>query len=92
MGHMVLGWRGKPAHGPEWGGGQLRDPPLNELLHHFHPRVELVQGKDVLLSKQPQSRALPKVLQREQRVGVGTRDRGAQEARCGSGTHRGEPS
>lgn len=43
------------------------DPPLNELLHHLHPRIELIQGKDVLLSKQPQSRALPEVLQREGR-------------------------
>lgn len=66
------GREGKWARRLGGGGCQLGDPPLNELLHHLHPRIELVQGKDVLLSKQPQSRALPKVLQREQRVGVGT--------------------
>ena len=64
-----------PLAGAE--GPQTRDPPLNELLHHLHPCVELVQGKDVLLSKQPQSRALPKVLQGAQRAGVGRRSEGA---------------
>lgn len=59
------GREGKLACRPGWGGCWPGDPPLNELLHHFHPRIELVQGKDVLLSKQPQSRALPEVLQRE---------------------------
>lgn len=70
------GCRGKLACRPGAEGPQTRDPPLNELLHHLHPCVQLVQGKDVLLSKQPQSRALPKVLQGAQRAGVGRRAEG----------------
>lgn len=58
--------------GRQEGGVQLGDAPLNELLHHFHPRVELIQGKDVLLSKQPQPWALPEVLQRERKGEAGT--------------------
>lgn len=76
---MVLGAEESWLAGQEGEGARLRNPPLNELLHHLHPRVELVQGEDVLLSEQPQSRALAEVLQREQRAGAG--ETGRQEAR-----------
>ena len=36
--------------------------PMNKLLHHLHPGVELVQSQDVLLSEETQPRALPEVL------------------------------
>lgn len=80
----ALGWRGRPAGRHGRAGVPLGDPPLDELLHHLHPRVELVQGKDVLLSKQPQSWALPEVLRRERKEKLGTLRRGP-GARKGQG-------
>lgn len=39
-----------------------RVPPVDELLHHLHPGVELVQSQDVLLREETQTRTLPEVL------------------------------
>lgn len=36
--------------------------PVNKLLDHLHPTVELIKSQDVLLSEETQTRALPKIL------------------------------
>lgn len=50
------GCRGKLACRPGAEGSQTRDPPLNELLSPPPSLRQLARCKDVLLSKQPQSR------------------------------------
>lgn len=59
-------WGGERRGCGGWG-VRKGDTPLNELLYHLHACVELIQGENVLLGEEPQPRALPKVLQGEQR-------------------------
>lgn len=42
---------------------------MNKLLHHLHSSIQLIQRQNVLLSKEPQPRALPKVLSKKERLG-----------------------
>lgn len=41
---------------------------MNKLLHHFHSSIQLIQSQNILLSKQPQPRALPKILSKTERL------------------------
>lgn len=40
---------------------------MNKLLHHLHSSIQLIQSQNILLSKQPQPRALPKILSKKER-------------------------
>lgn len=40
---------------------------MNKLLHHLHSSIQLIQSQNILLSKQPQPRALPKILSEKER-------------------------
>lgn len=42
---------------------------MNKLLHHLHSSIQLIQRQNVLLSKEPQPRALPKILSKKERLG-----------------------
>ena len=41
---------------------------MNKLLHHLHSSIQLIQSQNILLSKQPQPRALPKILSKKERL------------------------
>jgi len=41
---------------------------MNKLLHHLHSSIQLIQSQNVLLSKQTQSRAFPKILSKKERL------------------------
>lgn len=41
---------------------------MNKLLHHLHSSIQLIQSQNILLSKEPQTRALPKILSEKERL------------------------
>lgn len=41
---------------------------MNKLLHHLHSGIQLIQRQNVLLSKEPQPRALPEILSKKERL------------------------
>lgn len=47
---------------------KTRHSPMNELLDHFHASVKFIESQNILLSKETESGAFPKVLDREDKT------------------------